>query len=272
MPKPVYFDLLADTFEPNRQVVYKVVDGHELTLHLFAPKGHAPGQTRPCILYAHGGGWEGGSPRLGYPHADYFARRGWLVASLQYRLIVRGDNPSGEVADCVRDGRSAMRYMRQNASELGVDPGCIVAAGDSAGAHIMASTALFDGVDEATDDLTVSPIPRALVLLNPVIDTSPAGYGHKKFNGDWRELSPLHQVRPGLPPTVVFHGTNDATTPYPGAAAFAEAMHAAGNTCVLHTLEGFGHGYFRVDPDAYADTLRHIERFFRELAITPDVR
>ena len=133
------------------------------------------------------------------------------------------------VFDCVKDGRSAIRYLRQHAGELGIDPEKIVVSGGSAGGHVAAGTALFDGIDEDGEDAKVSCVPNALVLYFPVIDTSKEGYGNARCGDRWQELSPLHRVKAGLPPTLVLHGTADTTTPFKGAKAFDEAMRKAGN-------------------------------------------
>ena len=67
----------------------------------------------------------------------------------------------------------------------------------------------------------------------PVIDTSQDGYGIAKIGARWREISPLHRVHPGVPPTILFHGTDDTVTPFAGAEAFRDAMLKAGNRCEL---------------------------------------
>jgi acetyl esterase/lipase len=80
------------------------------------------------------------------------------------------------VFDCVRDARSAVRWIRQNADALGIDPSRIVAMGGSAGGHLAVSTAQFDRVNEDSDPADVAARPAALILMYPVIDTSADGY------------------------------------------------------------------------------------------------
>jgi acetyl esterase/lipase len=194
-----------------------------------------------------------------YPFAAHYARQGWVGISLQYRLY----NPKAGVSvfDCVKDVRSAMRYLRDHAGELGIDPARIVVSGGSAGGHLAAATALFDEVNAAGEAGQVKP--AALVLLFPVIDTSAEGYGQAKIGERWRELSPLHQVRPGLPPTLVFHGTGDTVTPFAGARAFHEAMRQAGNICELDVNEGGVHGYLMRSRALFDETLRKSDAFLR---------
>src|SRR6185295_7468462 len=121
---------------------------------------------RPCFLAIHGGGWTGGEPRRFYPFAAHFANLGMVGVSLEYRLIKVGTGVTP--FDCAKDGRSAVRYLRQHAAELGIDPQKIIASGGSAGGHVAAATALFDGVDETSDDIKVSSAPNAMVLYFPV--------------------------------------------------------------------------------------------------------
>ena len=92
------------------------------------------------------------------------------------------------VFECVKDARAAMRYVRSHAPELGIDPDKIVFNGATAGGHLAAATAMFDGVDHADDDLTLSCRPDAMVLFSPVIDTSAVGYGQAKIGERWKEL------------------------------------------------------------------------------------
>jgi acetyl esterase len=248
---------------PDRVIVYKQVDGRALELRVFLPEGWTPADHRACFHIIHGGGWGGMDPSRMYPFASDFAdRHGMVGISVQYRLYKPG---STTVFECVKDARSSVRHVRAHAAELGIDPGKIVVSGGSAGGHLAASTALFDGVDEAGDDLSVSCRPDALILLFPVIDTSPEGYGNAKIGERWRELSPVHHVRAGLPPTLVFHGTGDTVTPFAGAKAFQEAMLAAGNRCGLDVHEGGKHGYLMFEETLYEDTLGKSAAFLASL-------
>jgi len=163
--------------------------------------------------------------------------------------------------------RSAMRYVRAHAAELGIDPQKIAANGGSAGGHLAASLALFDGVNEAGEDTSVSCLPNALVLFYPVIDTSTEGYGNAKIGERWKEISPVHHVKPGVPPTIIFHGTGDTTTPFKGAKAFHEAMLKAGNRCELVVNEGGRHGHIIFDPVLWEDALRTTEAFLKSVGL-----
>jgi len=255
-------DPIATKLEPTRKLLYKAVGERELRLHIFEPEGHQTSDRRPVFVAIHGGGWSGGAARKFYPFADYFAKQGMVGVSLEYRLL---DRMAGStVFDCVRDGRSAVRYLRQHARELGIDPNRIVVAGGSAGAHVAAGTALFKEVNDAADNLEISSMPNALVLFYPVIDTSAAGYGQKKIGDRWRELSPLHNVRKGLPSTLVFHGTADTVTPYAGAVEFQKKMRIAGNICQLISHADGPHGYLIFDLELFEKALQRTTVFLRQ--------
>lgn len=262
---PDALDKMATSLEPTRTVVYKKVGDRELHLCVFEPAGHQPTDQRACFVTIHGGGWTRGEPRRMYPFAAHYAARGMVGISVQYRLLDRAKGVT--VFDCVKDGRSALRYVRAHAAEFGIDPQKIVVQGGSAGGHLAAGTALFDGVDEAGEDTSVSCVPNAMVLLFPVIDTSTNGYGHAKIGARWQELSPVHHVRAGLPPTIMFHGTGDKTTPFKGAQAFHDAMLKAGNRCDLVVEEGGQHAYLMRTQPLYDEAERKTDGFLRSLGL-----
>ena len=265
LPRPL--EPIAAQLEPTRKVVYKTVAGRPLHLHVFEPAGYAPTDARPVFLLIHGGGWTGGTPRKFYPMAAHFAGLGMVGVSLEYRLKKAG--PGTTVFDCVKDGRSAVRYLRGHAPDLGIDPEKIVVGGGSAGGHVAAATALFDGIDQQGEDTSISCIPDGLVLYYPVIDTSENGYGQEKIGRRWRELSPVDTVKPNLPPTILFHGTGDTVTPFSGAKLFCERMQAAGNSCQLVARSDGRHGYFLFDLALYGRVMDRTEEFLKSNGFLP---
>jgi acetyl esterase/lipase len=265
--KPVtdYALRTAKELKPTRSVVYKSNGTYARELRIFEPAGHQPTDRRPCFLAIHGGGWTAGSPDVMYCVADYFAQQGWLGISMQYRLqrAERGTT----VFDAVKDARSAVRYLRAHAAELGIDPNRIVAGGRSAGGHLAIATALFDGVDEAGEDTSVSCVPDAVICYSPALDLSEQGYGQTIVGERWRELSPLHQVRAELPPTLVLHGVRDSITPVAGAKAFAEAMNKAGNRCELILNERGNHSYMMRTQALFDEAMQQTRDFLAKCGL-----
>jgi len=229
--------------QPDELLVYKTVKkGLALKLHFFKPEGFDAKDKRPCIVFFFGGGWVGGAPRQFYSYCDFFNSLGFVAISAEYRVKkTHGTTPF----ECVADGKSAVRWIREHARQLGVDPNRIIASGGSAGGHVAACTGLVKGHGEPGEDLAVSSVPNAMVLFNPVLDTTEKGFGLSKV-GEARktEISPCHQVRKGEPPTVVFHGTADKTVPFENAERFVRLMKEAGNDCTLEAFKDRNHGFF----------------------------
>lgn len=233
---------------PDESLVYKKAADKktgrtvELKLHMYKPEGHQGTDKRPAIVFFFGGGWSGGNPKQFYQQAHFFARRGLVAFSAEYR--VRGRNKTTPF-ECVKDGKSAIRWVRQHAAELGVDPDRIVASGGSAGGHVAVCTGVIEGFEEADEDLQVSSLPNAMILFNPVLDTTLKGYGAERFKPERQtDLSPCHQVGPGIVPTLLLHGTADTTVPFENAERFAKLMTKHKNECTLVSFEGKGHGFF----------------------------
>ncbi|NIP17072.1 MAG: alpha/beta hydrolase fold domain-containing protein [Xanthomonadales bacterium] len=256
--------------------VYRATDEADLKAWVFSPPDHESGHARPAIVFFFGGGWNGGSPGQFEEQARYLANRGMVAILADYRVRSR----NGTLANiAVQDAKAAIRWVRTNASRLGVDPDRIAAGGGSAGGHLAAATATLPGHDDPVGAEDVSPVPDALVLFNPVPITA-AVSGHANPNPERFErlearlgaepesMSPYHHVRPGLPPTIIFHGTEDKTVPFQSAELFCEAMKSAGNRCELVAYDGQGHGFFnhgRGDGSAYADTMRRTDAFLVSL-------
>jgi acetyl esterase/lipase len=263
--KPDPVDVLAAVLEPSRVVTYKTTPQKPLLLHVFEPKGFAKTDKRAAFVTIHGGGWRGGVPRRMYPFADYFAKLGMVGISVEYRLAAQKPVPGGLTPfDCVQDVKSAIRYLKTHAAEMGIDPEKIVVSGGSAGGHLAVATALFEAVNDPQDDLKVSTMPAAMVLLFPVIDISAEiGYGNALLGERWKEIDPNSHVRSGLPPTITFHGTGDTVTPFAGAEKFHQAMKAAGNESELVAHEGGKHGYLMFDRKVLDETLEKSAAFLR---------
>ena len=234
--------MAAEQITPDQIVTYKKVGGVELKLHVFKPGGHQASDKRPAVVFFFGGGWKGGTPKQFYEQSRFLAKHGMVAFAAEYRVSnVHKTSPY----ECVKDGKSAIRWVREYASQWGVDPGRIVSSGGSAGGHVAACTGVIQGFEEEGENAELSSVPNAMVLFNPVIDTTAKGYGAQRFQkGKETELSPCHHVSKGIVPTIVFHGTADQTTPFENVERFTRLMKEAGNACVLVPFEGRRHGFF----------------------------
>jgi len=228
---------------PTKEVVYKTTGDTKLKLHIFEPATHKATDQSTAIVFFFGGGWNGGTPKQFYEQSRFLAGEGVVCFAADYRVRSRHKVTPVE---CVADAKSAIRWVRQHAKELGINPNRIVAAGGSAGGHIAACTGVLQGQDETTEDASISSVPNAMILFNPVLDTSPeTGFSPERFpKGKETVFSPNHNIRKGIAPTLLFHGTADKTVPFDQASQFTKRMKEAGNRCDLHSFKGKGHGFF----------------------------
>ena len=261
------------TIEGTKSETYRKVGETELKVWIFEPVQKS-GKPLPAIVFFFGGGWVGGSPTQFEPQSRNLAGRGMVAIVADYRVKTRQD---AKPADCVSDAKACVRWVRANASRLGIDPERIAVGGGSAGGHLAASTATVPGLDDAKDDKSVSCLPNALVLFNPGTVMAPfpgldlkgfgAGLDKAKFGCEPTEISPLHHVKKGTPPTIIFHGKADTTVPYSTVEKFAEVMKTAGNRCELVGYEGQPHGFF--NKAKYAETLAATDAFLVSLGYLP---
>ena len=104
--------------------VYKTVGDTKLNLYIYEPEGHKASDKTPAIVFFFGGGWANGSPVQFLNQSKYLASRGMVAITADYRVASRHQV---KVLDCVRDANSAIRWVRQNAKRLGIDPNRIAA-------------------------------------------------------------------------------------------------------------------------------------------------
>ena len=259
----------------TRTETYKTIGDVKLDLTIQLPGGWQADDKRPAIVFFFGGGWSSGSTKQFENHCRYLASRGMVAMCADYRVKSRHNV---KAAACVADAKSALRWIRANAAKLGIDPQRIAAAGGSAGGHLAAAVATLPGLDDPADDKRMSCVPAALVLFNPALVLAPAdgadlsGFLSKataeRFGCEPADISPLHHVKAGQPPTIIFHGQADTTVPYSSAELFTARMKAAGNRCELIGAEGQQHGYFNFGRagNKYAlETLAAADQFLASL-------
>lgn len=227
--------------QAGNAILYKQVDTTSLYMDVMYPEDDDTTVAYPAIVFFFGGGWNGGSIGQFEHHAQYFARRGMVCFRADYRVKNRqGTTP----LESLKDAKSAIRYIREHASDFHVDPQKIVASGGSAGGHLAAATALVTAFNEGTDRLSYSCVPNALVLFNPAIDNGPGGLGYDRIGEAYKAFSPLHNIVEGAPPTIFFLGTEDHLIPVETAQYYKLVMEKVGSRCDLFLYEGQGHGFF----------------------------
>lgn len=249
--------------QPDSVIVYKEIDDVKLNLNVFFPPNHKSTNKTPVIVFFHGGGWKGGGPAHFYNQSKYFASRGLVAISVQYRTEKQhGTTPIA----CVKDGKSAMRFIKKNASKYGIDPNRIIAGGGSAGGHVAAAMATIEGFNEAGEDTSVSCIPKALVLYNPVANNSAEGYGYNRVKDYWEDFSPAHNLTKDTPPTLIMLGTKDTAFKPHLAEQYKQKMEALGNRCDLILYQDQVHAFFNEkNRDMHIKTMKDADIFLTSL-------
>jgi acetyl esterase/lipase len=227
--KPAFVISLVATLSANvvqaelkTNIEYGKADGEILHLDANVPDGTGP---FPVVIAVHGGGWSSGdktgkgdfAPVLKPLTTNQFT---WF--SIDYRLA-----PTNRWPACFDDVQTAIRWVKVHAAEYKGDPNRIALLGYSAGGHLACLAAVL-----AKPDTRV----QAVVGLAPPTDLT-ADAEHRGGVGKWssmrnllgrdsmdaetlkllRQMSPITQVKPGLPPFLLMQGDSDKTVlpPFP---------------------------------------------------------
>jgi acetyl esterase/lipase len=203
----------------------------DLKLDLYQPAGDTVAK-RPAYVWVHGGGFTTGDKSSGASMATYFAQRGYVAVSINYRLLSPtgcGGNP--DPTDICRnaafgaqhDAQAAVRWLRANAATYGIDTSRIAMGGGSAGAV----TSLL--VSWHPEDPGTSGNPGPSSAVRAVVSVS----GGAPDNS---------LITPGDAPALFIHGTADRVVPYSWAVQNAAAMYTLRIPVVFEPIEGAGHG------------------------------
>ena len=237
---------------PDEIILYKKTQSTDLKLHVFTPKINIE-KKRPAIIFFFGGGWNNGSPEQFYKQARYFSNLGIVSFSAEYRVKSRDDVKPDS---CIMDAKSAIRFLRENASVWNIDENKIIASGGSAGGHLAAATATLKEFNDEQDNLNYSAVPNALILFNPVL----YNYNAKPIS---KQISPLHNIDLNMPPTLILHGTADTVVPHKQAIDFKNKMIEKGHNCEVELYEEMPHGFF--NQKKYDETIKRASKFIDEL-------
>lgn len=222
--------------------IYKKTPQAALELHLHFPPGWKATDRRPAIVFFFGGGWRNGKVTQFETQAAYLAERGMVAARADYRVLSRHKTKADK---CVEDCKSAVRYLREHADTLGIDPDRIVASGGSAGGHTAAATATSIGFEADGDNQKVSSKPNLLVLFNPALDVAQFGdrFGSAELA---KKASPANNVTKDTPASIIFFGTDDRLLE--GSKLFAKRAAKLDVEAEIWTAKDQKHGFFNRPP------------------------
>ena len=222
-PRGRYLDVTFPDVQVDRDIVYRdTVDARgnpvRLTLDVYRPAGDSA-TSRPTVMWMHGGFFTGGDKSHGEQIATEYARRGYVAVSVNYRLRPFASQWRDlylASLDAYDDALAAVEWLRVHATDYGINPDAIVAAGFSAGAVTAANLAYLPGDRGPATSPVAAAIPESGLLY-----TAPDG---------------------GDPPILAFHGTDDTVTPFDNIEPVCDLAAQAGVACELVAYAGGDHG------------------------------
>ncbi len=245
---------LPEGVEVERDIEYGKGGGHALLLDLYRPKEASEGKL-PCVIFIHGGGWRGGD-KMRAPVVQ-IVPRGYVGISINYRLSGEATFPAA-VEDC----KCAVRWVRENAEEYGIDPDRLGVWGSSAGGHLALMVGLADdkaGLEGKGGHEGVSSRVQAVCSWFGPADLT---VGHDQFQGGsgqaplaflggtldekkeaYEQASPVTHATKDDPPVLMIHGDKDNVVPLDQSERMLAAIEKAGAEAKLVIVKGAGHGF-----------------------------
>ncbi len=245
---------LPDGVEVERDIEYGKGGGRPLLLDLYRQKDPPEGKL-PCVIFIHGGGWRGGDK--GKAPVIQLVPRGYVGVSINYRLSGEATFPAA-VEDC----KCAVRWVRANAEEYGIDPDRLGVWGSSAGGPLSLMVGLADeeaGLEGDGGNEDVSSRVQAVCSWFGPADLT---VGHDKFQGGagqaplaflggtyeekteaYVQASPVTHASKDDPPVLMIHGDQDNTVPLDQSERMLAALEEAGVKSELIVVKGAGHGF-----------------------------
>ncbi len=267
---------LLEAVNSKLDIPYASTDHQRQQLDLFWPK-KAKQEKLPLLVFIHGGAWKNGDKASGHSVVIPFVKSGAYVgASLNYRYSSQGLWPA-QIHDC----KAAIRWLRGNAKEFGIDPEKIGVIGTSAGGHLVAMLGTSGDVAELEGDLgdfkyESSRVTAVVDYFGPAelqsMSKYPSTIDHDAPNSpeamllggavqtqvkQAKSASPQNHVSKDDAPFLIIHGTKDPLVPYDQSVQFDKALDAVGVSSTLITIQDGGHGQFSI-PKLY----HLIEQFF----------
>lgn len=248
--------------------------GRMLKLNIYRPKDN---NKYPALLMVHGGGWSSGSLSMQIPMAQQIAAKGYVTVPVEYRL-----SPEALYPVAIYDLKTAVRWIRANANEYGIDTTKIAISGCSSGGHLSMFIGMtnfrprfevkdeyaeyqsnvhavinIDGIsDFSTDELTAAQESLSKNKIPASIKWLGATYEENKDR--WEEASPVNHITSNSAPVCFinssiprFHGGRDEAI---------KSLSAYNIYTEVHVLEDTPHTFWLFYP-WFDTTINHMVSF-----------
>ena len=236
--------------EEIKNIEYKNINGKSLQLDIYRPK-NLQGKV-PLLVFIHGGSWKWGKRSDYLVYLVDYAKRGYITATVSYRLLNDGPYPN-----CIVDINDAVNWFFKNGNNYGYDTSRIALIGGSAGAHLaMLSSYGWKGSNR-NNDSTAIPVYnhriKAVVDIYGPADltteyarthdkiTPLIGHSYEETPELYLEASPVHYIDKTDPPTMILQGTADELLPASQSDNLKKMLEESGVPCVYYRLPGWPH-------------------------------
>lgn len=256
---------LPPSVEILSDLTYREIDGHRLALDLYRPRsGSGP---FPVILFVHGERPRGTNKTAYRRLAALVADRGFAAAAIQYRNVRETAYPGA-----LDDLRSAVRWLRENATDLRLNPGLVGGVGDNFGGYLAA----LGGVTSDPSSTAGAPTLAAVAAMHAPLDLRtfsppPSGYptGFALYlrlplpeaPERWAEASPISHVSPRSASFLLLHGGEDDRVPVEQSRRMAHRLRTAGVDAELWLEKRASNGFF-TSPEAAVAVANRLAEFF----------
>lgn len=244
----------------------------DLKLDLIYPEDRE--KNYPCIVWICGGAWLSMDKSAHLAYLAELARKGFVVASVQYRTSNEARFPAQ-----LQDVKAGIRYLRAHAERYHIDPEKFGVMGESAGGYLSCMAALCrDSSYDVGEYREYSSVVQAACPWYPPTDfrgfpyesaeqcaASPEslllGKNVLRNQEEALALCPVSLVTEDAPPFLIIHGNQDRTVPFSQGVLMHDALEKAGCDVTLLELEEADHADLRF---FQKEVWEEIERFFRE--------
>jgi acetyl esterase/lipase len=247
---------------PGKEYVYKTTNGQKQKMEIYFPKDFDPTKEKvPGVLLFHGGGWRGGDLNQFRYACDYFAKRGLVAATANYYMNSEAEAKAlpkdiSRKRVCVTDAASALRWFKQHAAELGVDPNRIVIGGASAGGHIALLSTIQNDLDDPADPKGIDKSVKGYLFFCSAFTTD--GKDNDKT------VDAFANLKPGIAPSIFLFGESDPWLP--ATQKLVPALRQTGASAKLLVADKVGHMFFE-QAGWYDYAMNECDRFLVSLGL-----